>query len=134
MRFSWILRSWDPKLSLSRKVFHEVRGEFDTSLYRYWSPISSLLLPSGPSHSIHGGVWQVYTQGLHRREFEVSYTHRREKALKEGEDASIELARQMEAQVCCLWSAYMVLAPPCAPRWTHAWLSRAILATNDRAP
>lgn len=42
---------------------------------------------------------QVYTQGLHRREFEVSYTHRREKALKEGEDASIELARQMEAQV-----------------------------------
>ena len=42
---------------------------------------------------------QVYTQGLHRREFEVGYTHRRERALKEGEDASIELARQMEAQV-----------------------------------
>ena len=45
---------------------------------------------------------QVYTQGLHRREFEVGYTHRRERALKEGEDASIELARQMEAQVT--WS------------------------------
>lgn len=43
---------------------------------------------------------QVYTQGLHRREFEVGYTHRRERALKEGEDASIELARQMQAQVC----------------------------------
>ena len=43
---------------------------------------------------------KVYTQGLQRREFEVGYTHRRERALKEGEDASIELARQMEAQVC----------------------------------
>ncbi|CAM9517364.1 unnamed protein product, partial [Ectocarpus fasciculatus] len=40
----------------------------------------------------------VYTQALHRREFEVGYTHRRERALKEGEDASIELARQMESQ------------------------------------
>lgn len=44
-------------------------------------------------------VVQVYTQALHRREFEVGYTHRRERALKEGEDASIELARQMESQV-----------------------------------
>lgn len=41
----------------------------------------------------------MYTQGLHRREFEVGYTHRRERALQEGEGASIELARQMEAQV-----------------------------------
>lgn len=46
-----------------------------------------------------GGTGQVYTQGLHRREFEVGYSHRREKALREGEDASIELARQMAAQV-----------------------------------
>ena len=41
----------------------------------------------------------MYTQGLHRREFEVGYTHRRERALQEGEGASIELARQMQAQV-----------------------------------
>ncbi len=53
---------------------------------------------------------QVYTQGLHRREFEVGYTHRRERALKEGEDASIELARQMEAQVWCVGNKWRPLS------------------------
>eukprot|EP00903_Cladosiphon_okamuranus_P015118 g13981.t1 len=73
-------------------LFHEVHAQLSEGAMFYSDLLQRLAQLNQTCEDL------VYTQGLHRREFEVGYTHRRERALKEGEDASIELARQMEAQ------------------------------------
>eukprot|EP00752_Nemacystus_decipiens_P018228 g16356.t1 len=73
-------------------LFHEVHAQLSEGAMFYSDLLQRLAQLNQTCEDL------VYTQGLNRREFEVGYTHRRERALKEGEDASIELARQMEAQ------------------------------------